>query len=244
MAPAKIGRYASSRLRISSREPRKRSSNPTYFQAPKRPCVALPAPVAGAPAAARLRSRRRRLPSAGVVPIRSTSRFSAMVAWCSTAIASRNSRLDSACAAPIAVALRVEALLARDHRLPALEDLVGQAGDGAVEGDVAVADVAGELEVLGVDEAGELLEVDDQRRVERAQLAERVGGEAQGRVDRLAGGAIDRDAAVDVIDQRRVEGLLALEGRRDHAPREAARPCAAASCRRRAAPPARSASAR
>ena len=115
----------------------------------------------------------------------------------------------------------VEALLARDHRLPALEDLVGQAGDGAVERDVAVADVAGELEVLGVDEAGELLEVDDQRRVERAQLAERVGGEAQGRLDRLAGGAIDGDAAVDVIDQRRVEGLLALEGRRDHAPRQA-----------------------
>ncbi len=117
--------------------------------------------------------------------------------------------------------LGVEALLARDHRLPALEDLVGQAGDGAVERDVAIADVAGELEVLAVDEAGELLEVDDQRRMEGAQLAERVAGEAQRRVDGLAAGAIDRHAAVDVIDERGVERLLPLERRRDGAPGQA-----------------------
>ena len=220
VAPSKIGRYASSRLRISSREPRKRSSNPTYFHASEAAVRgAAGARSRAAPAPTRLPERRRPARSAGAVPIRSTSRFSAIVAWCSTAIASRNSRLDSACAAPIAVTLASKRFSRATIDSQRLRISSVRPATAPSRRDVAVADVAGELEVLGVDEAGELLEVDDQRRVERAQLAERVGGEAQRRLDRLAGGAIDGDAAVDVIDQRRVEGLLALEDRRDHAPR-------------------------
>jgi hypothetical protein len=78
----------------------------------------------------------------------------------------------------------------------------------------------GELVVLGVHVRGERLQVDDQHRLEVRGLLHLAAHQADGGGDGVGDGAFARDAAVHVIDERRVELLLRGQRRLHGAPDE------------------------
>ncbi len=124
---------------------------------------------------------------------------------------------------------RLVALLARHERLPPLRQVFGQ----GIQRGVHDERLPGGLTVLRVDVERDLLQVDDQPRLEVEQIRDLSPQHADDALDRALRLAVRGHVAVDVVHERRVERGLLLQRRTDDPPDEAREPSLQPACRRR-----------